>query len=154
VAMVYVPAGCFNMGSNDSNDNKQPMHEVCLDAFWIDQTEVTNGQYGSSGAFSGDQRPRESVTWTEAQAFCESRGHGCRRRPEWEYAARGPEGWTYPWGDEWDGNKVYGISAAARVRRTWGVNPMAHRWVGALDLSATCGSGWLIGTEPTRQGSR
>src|SRR6185436_19320667 len=47
--LVYVPAGEFAMGSTDqdslaSNDEK-PQHSVTLDAFWIDQTEVTNAMY-------------------------------------------------------------------------------------------------------------
>ncbi|HUN24646.1 MAG TPA: protein kinase, partial [Anaerolineales bacterium] len=42
--MVYVPAGEFEMGSNSYSD-EQPVHTVYLDAFWIDQTEVTNAQF-------------------------------------------------------------------------------------------------------------
>jgi formylglycine-generating enzyme required for sulfatase activity len=41
--MVYVPAGAFPMGS--IHNYKEPQHEVHLDAFWIDQTEVTNARY-------------------------------------------------------------------------------------------------------------
>ncbi|HUN24645.1 MAG TPA: protein kinase, partial [Anaerolineales bacterium] len=43
--MVYVPAGEFEMGSNDGDADEQPVHTVYLDAFWIDQTEVTNAQF-------------------------------------------------------------------------------------------------------------
>jgi formylglycine-generating enzyme required for sulfatase activity len=43
--MVYVPAGVFMMGSNDHQDDEKPAHSVYLDAFWIDQYEVTNGMY-------------------------------------------------------------------------------------------------------------
>jgi formylglycine-generating enzyme required for sulfatase activity len=47
--MVYVPAGEFLMGSTDADakagDDEKPQHRVYLDAFWIDRTEVTNGQY-------------------------------------------------------------------------------------------------------------
>jgi hypothetical protein len=42
--LVYVPAGEFTMGS-DVNPDEKPIHTVYLDAFWIDQTEVTNKQY-------------------------------------------------------------------------------------------------------------
>jgi len=44
MAMVYVPAGEFEMGSTEDS-NEQPVHTVALDGFWIDRTEVTNGQY-------------------------------------------------------------------------------------------------------------
>lgn len=43
--MVYVPEGDFRMGSNDHQDDEKPVHNVYLDAFWIDQYEVTNGMY-------------------------------------------------------------------------------------------------------------
>jgi len=43
--MVYVPAGEFRMGSNDYQDDEKPIHNVYLDAYWIDQYEVTNGMY-------------------------------------------------------------------------------------------------------------
>jgi formylglycine-generating enzyme required for sulfatase activity len=43
--MSFVPAGPFVMGSDDGEPNERPAHEVLLDAFWIDQTEITNGMY-------------------------------------------------------------------------------------------------------------
>ncbi|TES90808.1 MAG: hypothetical protein E3J88_03590 [Anaerolineales bacterium] len=43
--MVYVPEGEFLMGSEDGFENKRPVHMVYLDAFWIDQTEVTNDMF-------------------------------------------------------------------------------------------------------------
>jgi formylglycine-generating enzyme required for sulfatase activity len=61
MAMVYVPAGEFEMGGMDAEvdallaecadcerdwfEVEQPAHTVYLDAYWIDQTEVTNAQY-------------------------------------------------------------------------------------------------------------
>jgi formylglycine-generating enzyme required for sulfatase activity len=43
VEMVFVPAGCFVMGSDDRPfSNEKPAHEVCLDGFWIDRYEATN----------------------------------------------------------------------------------------------------------------
>jgi serine/threonine-protein kinase len=43
--MVYVPGGTFKMGTDQGEDNEQPVHDVTLDGFWIDRTEVTNEQY-------------------------------------------------------------------------------------------------------------
>lgn len=48
VPMVYVPAGCFFMGSDRGSSTEHPSHEQCFDqsqTFWIDQFEVTNEQY-------------------------------------------------------------------------------------------------------------
>ena len=45
MTMVYVPSGTFLMGSEDGDIDEQPIHEVTLDGYWIDQTEVTNQQF-------------------------------------------------------------------------------------------------------------
>ncbi|MBX3065899.1 MAG: SUMF1/EgtB/PvdO family nonheme iron enzyme, partial [Anaerolineae bacterium] len=47
---VYVPAGCFLMGSpesdQDAKENEKPQHNVCLThAYWIGKYEVTNEEY-------------------------------------------------------------------------------------------------------------
>jgi iron(II)-dependent oxidoreductase len=98
--MVKVPPGCFEMGSADGRRDERPPHEICFFApFWIDRYEVTNRQYGSVGAYSGDKRPRENLTWFEARDFCQQRGARLPTEAEWEYAARGPSGWIYPWGN-------------------------------------------------------
>ena len=45
--MVLIPAGDFQMGSNDSEayDNEKPVHTVYVDAFYMDTYEVTNAQF-------------------------------------------------------------------------------------------------------------
>jgi len=46
--MVFIPRGSFNMGANDQSATwaMQPKQRVVsLDAFWMDQTEITNGEY-------------------------------------------------------------------------------------------------------------
>lgn len=174
VAMVLVPAGCFTMGSTDEQiedailfdrprewfDAEQPAHEICFDTpFWIDLTEVTNAQFGSSGRWEGDQLPREMVSWDEAGAHCESRGARLPTEAEWEYAARGPDGLVYPWGDAFDGSRLNFCDANCVY--PWGVDdstegpswkdtsvddgyartapvgsyPEGASWVGALDMS-------------------
>ncbi len=45
MTLVYVPAGEFQMGSEQYDDEK-PVHTVYLDAYWIDQAEVSNIQFG------------------------------------------------------------------------------------------------------------
>lgn len=45
MVQVYVSAGEFNMGSDDLYEREKPIHTVYLDAFWIDQTEVTNAMF-------------------------------------------------------------------------------------------------------------
>ena len=43
--LLYIPAGKFMMGNDNDDDNEKPAHMVLLAAFWIDQTEITNGMY-------------------------------------------------------------------------------------------------------------
>jgi len=45
--MVYIPAGAFEMGTNEMEayEQERPSHKVRVDAFWMDKTEVTNRQF-------------------------------------------------------------------------------------------------------------
>ena len=65
--LVYVPAGTFAMGSTDGEDNEAPVHDVTLDAFWLDRTEVTNAQYAAFLNVEGNQT-EGGVTWLEGDS--------------------------------------------------------------------------------------
>jgi formylglycine-generating enzyme required for sulfatase activity len=154
VEMALVPAGCFMMGSEGGDSSERPVHEVCFEEpFWIDVYEVTNAQYGSLGceeSSSDDDQPRNCVSWADAAAHCESRGARLPTEAEWEYAARGPDGLTYLWGDEFNcrlGNfddetryDLYTIEGGKGcdgfvVTAPVGSFPDGASWVGALDMS-------------------
>lgn len=116
--MVLVPGGEFTMGSATSND-EQPVRTVTLDAFWIDETEVTVAAYAecvASGACDLPPRvagynygvagraahPVNGVSWFDADVYCRWVDGGARRLPteaQWEKAARGAHGWVFPWGN-------------------------------------------------------
>ena len=72
---VWVPGGCFNMGSNDGFAHEKPVHKVCLDGFWIGKYEVTQKEWQSimgsnpSHFKNGDRFPVENVSWNDAKAF-------------------------------------------------------------------------------------
>lgn len=128
MVMVYVPAGEFEMGSNDPfYNNERPPHVVALDGFWMDRTEVTNAQYqacvearvcrlpsaANSSSRKGyyqesayDDYPVLYVNWYRAVAYCQWAGGRLPTEEEWEYAARGPESRWYPWGDMPDGTRL------------------------------------------------
>lgn len=146
VDMVLVPAGCFMMGQYVYGD-EAPVHEQCFDEpFWIDQTEVTQadferlgGQKAEANRFDGENLPVENIDWFEARDYCESRGARLPTEREWEYAARGPDSLTYPWGNEFEEdnavfnpnqNEIFNLKTSEVGSRSGGVS-----WVGAFDLS-------------------
>lgn len=142
VPMVLVPAGCFMMGSEDGEANERPVNQVCFNTpFWIDKTEVTNAQFvhfggvaGRNSNWTGDNRPRERITWLEARDFCDKRGERLPTEAEWEYAARGPDGLIYPWGSDFEADKVvYGANSGSQTAAV-GSRPAGASWVGALDM--------------------
>ena len=59
--MALIPAGSFQMGSNENSD-EQPIHTVTLDAYYIDQYEVTNAEYADFLNARGNQS-EGGVTW-------------------------------------------------------------------------------------------
>ncbi len=132
-----------------------PGHAVTLDGFWLDRTEVTSSQYGicvadgacresrlaGDPAYGGSDYPVAGVPWQDAQDYCVWAGGRLPTEAEWEYAARGSEGYTYPWGDEftcvggnfWD--KASGCDDGFAEPAPVGSFPKGISWCGALDMA-------------------
>jgi len=97
---VWVPKGCFQMGSFLGKDNETPPHKVCLDGFWISRTEVSQAQYkkimgtNSSHFKKGGDYPVDHISWYDAKDFILKLNQKTNllfnlpTEAQWEYAAR------------------------------------------------------------------
>ncbi len=156
MTMVYVPAGKFKMGSDGGGIPMKPVHDVTLDAFWIDRTEVTNAQYAkcvSAGQCAAPSETKSStrnsyygngeyadypvfyVSWTDANNYCTWAGGQLPTEAQWEYAARGPNDYTYPWGNDPPNDRLLNYSNNVGDTTAVGSYPSGASWVGALDLA-------------------
>jgi formylglycine-generating enzyme required for sulfatase activity len=114
-SMVLVPAGEFLMGSLTGDLDEQPVRRVYLDAYFFDKDHLTVGQYAKfleatshnvppewniMSRAMHKNRPVVNVEWADAAAYCTWAGKRQPTEAEWEKAARGTDGRTYPWGDE------------------------------------------------------
>ena len=109
IEFVRVRAGSFLYG-----DDRKPLE---LPVFWIGRYPVTNAQYkrfvdanpkylvpagwyGKEPPMGKLNHPVVGVGWHDSKAFCDWAGLVLPSEEQWEKAARGSEGFDYPWGNE------------------------------------------------------
>jgi len=142
--MVLVPAGEFPLGSEDGQADERPVRTVWLDGFYIDKYEVSWARWKRSGLQyserSGSRRPwpeapdwgiRDNepvvmVSWDWARQYADWAGKRLPTEAEWEKAARGTDGRTWPWGNE----------PPTFDRAVWRYHPTAKESTAAVDCCA------------------
>jgi formylglycine-generating enzyme required for sulfatase activity len=113
--MLFVPSGTLVMGSTAEGaaPNEQPLTKTNVSCFHISRFPITNAQFerfdpshrGKRPSWADEDHPAVYVSSVDAIKFCEwlSRHDGRKYRlpteAEWEYAARGADGRSYPWGE-------------------------------------------------------
>lgn len=144
--MVVVPAGSFDMGSNNGEAEEKPVHRVTIGkAFALGKTEVTQGQWKavmgnnpSNFKNCGDNCPVEQVSWDDAQAFIQKlnaqtgKQYRLPSEAEWEYACHAASQSEYCGGDNIDsvawhnGNSGRATHPSARKQaNAWGLYDMS-----------------------------
>jgi formylglycine-generating enzyme required for sulfatase activity len=164
IVMKDIPAGAFSMGEAGI---AEPVHQVTLSAFKIQETEVTQEQYlavtgNSPLSLAGDlTKPVENVTWFDAVEYCNAlstlsglepvyetttwnadftkNGYRLPTEAQWEYACRGGKTTTYWWGADSAG---LGSSTWSSYNSGDTTHPVAKKQANSYGLYDMTGNVW------------
>lgn len=157
--LVWIPAGTFARGHAEAYADARPVRDIQLGGFWIYRHPVTVGQYR---AFIEAEQRDEKIAipgwphqvaepmadedsypvlrdWYDAERYARWAGGALPSEAQWEKAARGTDSRLYPWGNEWDAEKVPGRDWGRRAVDIGmvpvGANPENVSPYGVLDMA-------------------
>lgn len=156
--MALVPAGTFRMGADDEGEmDERPAHDVTVEAFLLDKTEVTNAAYsecvkagvcrpastlensrltnGMAHVFRRPNHPVAGVSWDDAKTYCEWKGRRLPTEAEWERTARADDNRRYVWGNDEPDSKRHGVFGGKATTEPVGSYPEGKSAYGHLDLA-------------------
>ena len=166
--VVAVPGGRYRLGEPGEE------REVALACFLIGRHPVTNAQLGAFARDTGQRLPPDAAARAEAEvlaahpatgldfagvlAFC-AWASGVVGRPvrlptgdEWEAAARGRDGRSWPWGDTFDVERCACVEAGVGTTAPVDAHPAGASPCGAEDMA---GNVWeWVGDPPDADGWR
>ena len=146
--MIAIPSGSFTMGApeseSESRDDERPQHEVTLQPFYLGRYPVTQAQWSvvagyervdrdldpDPSNFKGANRPVESVSWEDAQEFCQrlsvatGKDYRLPSEAQWEYACRAGTETPFHFGEtispelaNYEGRSTYGDGSKGEFRQ-------------------------------------
>jgi len=163
--MILIPAGMFTYGANQQEikavlrKNKLgwaeiyafelPKQQKNLGAFYIDKYAVTNSQfeqflketghrepkYWRRQLLNGPHQPVVGVGWADAEAYAKWAGKRLPTEEEWEKAARGTDGRSWPWGNVADNTAYNGRAQARGAPVNVGSFPRGNSVYGVSDMA-------------------
>ncbi len=141
--MVRVSAGEFWYGDKEE--------ENIWREFWIDKTPVTNAEYARFVAvtkrtapdhWKRQQPPQNflnhpviNVSWNDAVAYAKWAGKRLPTEQEWERAARGIDGRTYPWGEQEPSDKLCNFGGNRGTTPVGKYSPQGDSPCGCVDMA-------------------
>jgi len=156
---VWVPGGCFPMGSHEGEKGRDrdegPVHQVCVDGFWMGQREVTRGEFRRFVEATGyvTDGEREGFSWVYTGVWEKRAGYSWRRpgffqddthpvvhvsfndalaMARW-LGKKGGGSFSMPTEAQWE----YACRAGRLEARFWGEGPdEACRYANGADLTA------------------
>ena len=114
--MIFIEGGTLALKDQNAPLVALNGKEVEIEPFWLEATEVSNGQYREFLEATGhaepkywefispevDDLPVTGISWYDARTYAEWAGKHLPSYAEWIWAARGAERWIYPWGNDRD----------------------------------------------------